>query len=178
MVLNTNENNASEYTTPESTTSAQNASQAEASTTNQFVRISTRVVNLSQNTHNPRSSSDISPNRYKIFSFPPSPEEEIIQDRTQNKTTTRDISVNVLSPTRTKNTKNKTRFTYDPPSVPPVFKHSIRTNHQIIFIITTNKLPVNFMIHLIIPIFHHLIQILNQIILKMFLNLITILLII
>ena len=37
IVLHTNENNASEYTTPESTTSAQNASKTETSTTSQFV---------------------------------------------------------------------------------------------------------------------------------------------
>ena len=44
MVLNINENNASEYTTLESTTTAQNATQAETSATNQFVRIPTRIV--------------------------------------------------------------------------------------------------------------------------------------
>ena len=70
MVLNINENNASEYTTPESTTSAQNAPQAETSTTNQFVRISTRIVSPRQNTHNPQSSSDTSPNRYITFAIP------------------------------------------------------------------------------------------------------------
>ena len=126
MALNVNENNASEYITPDSKTSAQNASQAETSTTNQFVRVTTRDVSPRQNTHNPQSSPDTSPNRYKTFTFPPSPEEEIIQDRTQNITTTRDISVSVLSPTKINNTRNKTRFTYDPPSVPSVFKHSKR----------------------------------------------------
>ena len=131
MVLNVNENKASEYTTPESTTSAQNASQAEASTTNQFVRVTTRVVSPRQNTHNPQSSPDTSQNRYKTFTFPPSPEEEITQDRTQNITNTRDISaVNVLSPTKTNNTGNKTHLTYEPPSIPSVFKHSTRTDQS------------------------------------------------
>ena len=88
-------------------TSVQNASQAETSTTNQFVRFSTRVISPKQNTHNPQSSSDTSPNRYITFTIPPSPEEELIQDRTQNITTTRDISVNVLSPTRINTTRNK-----------------------------------------------------------------------
>ena len=37
IVLHTNENNTCEYTTPESTTSAQNASQTEISTKSQFV---------------------------------------------------------------------------------------------------------------------------------------------
>ena len=69
MVFNINENNASEYTTPESTTSAQNASQAETSTTNQFVRVSTRIVSPRQNTHNSQSSSDTSPNRYITLLF-------------------------------------------------------------------------------------------------------------
>ena len=84
------------------------------------------MVSPRQNTHNPQSSSDTSPNRYITFTIPPSPEEEIIQDRTQNITTTRDTSVNVLSPTRTIfiNTRNITRSTYDPPSVSSVFKHS------------------------------------------------------
>ena len=57
IVLHTNENNTSEYTTPESTTSAQNASQTEISTNSQFVRISTRVVSPRQRTHDPQSLS-------------------------------------------------------------------------------------------------------------------------
>ena len=130
LVLNINENNASEYTTPESTTSAQNVPQAETSTTNQFVRISTRIVSPRQNTHNPQWSSDTSPNRYITFTIPPSP--EVIQDRTQNLTTTRDTSVKVLSRTRTfsNNTRNITRSTCDAPSVPSVFKHSTKTSRS------------------------------------------------
>ena len=132
MVLNINENNASEYTTPISTTSAQNVSQAEKSTTHQFVRISTRIVSPRQNTHKPQSISDTSPNRYITFIIPPSPEEERIQDITQNITTTRDTSDNVLSPTRiiSNNTRNITRSTYDPPSVPSVCKHCTKISRS------------------------------------------------
>ena len=124
MALNINENNASEYTTAESKTSAQDASQTETLATTQFVRIPTRVVSQGQNTHNPQSYSDTSPHRNITFTFPPSPE-EIVQDRTQIITSIRDISVNVLSPTRTisNNTRNTTRPIFDPPSVPSVFKH-------------------------------------------------------
>ena len=56
MVLNINGNNASYYTTPESTTWAQNASQAETSATNQFVRIPIRIISPRQNTHNSQPS--------------------------------------------------------------------------------------------------------------------------
>ena len=48
IALHINDNNASEYTTPEFTTSAQNASQTETSTTTQFNRIPTRIVSPSQ----------------------------------------------------------------------------------------------------------------------------------
>ena len=51
MTLNINENSASEYTTPESLTSAQKASQIETSATTQFVRIPTRIVSPRQNTY-------------------------------------------------------------------------------------------------------------------------------
>ena len=129
MILKTNENNASEYTIPESTTSAQNTSQPETSATNQFVRISTRIVSPRQNTHNPQSSSDTSPNQYRIFTIPPGPDEEVIQDTTQIITNNRDTSVNVLSPTRTipNNIRKKTRPTYDPPSVSSVLKQPTKT---------------------------------------------------
>ena len=60
MALNINENNASEYTTPESTTSAQNASQTGTSATSQFVRIPSRIVSPRQNTHDPQSYLDTS----------------------------------------------------------------------------------------------------------------------
>ena len=58
MTLKINENNASEYTTPESTTSAQNTSQIETLTNTQFVRIPTRIVSPRQNTHDPQSYSE------------------------------------------------------------------------------------------------------------------------
>ena len=123
-----NENNASEYTTPESTTSAQNASQTETSTNTQFVRILLGIVSPRQDTHDPQSYLDTSPHRNITFNFPPHPD-NVVQDETQKKTSIRDTSVNVLSPTRTisKNTRNITRSIYDPPSLPSVFKHSNNT---------------------------------------------------
>ena len=151
MALKMNENNASEYTTPESITSAQNASQTETSATTQFVKIPTRIVSQRQNTHDPQSYSHTSPHRNITFTIPPSPE-EIVQDRTQNITSIRNISVNVLSSTRTSNnTRNTTRPTYDPPSVPSDLNTLIKQFNQKIIIIITNQLLVNFMIHLITP---------------------------
>ena len=100
MALNINENYASEYTTPESTTSAQNVPHTGTSSPTQFVRIPTRIVSPRQNTHDPQSYSDTSPHRNITFTFPPSPE-EVVQDRTKNVTPIHDTSVNVLSPTRT-----------------------------------------------------------------------------
>ena len=51
---------------------------------------------------------------------------ETIQNETQNVTLTRDISVDNSSPTRTipGNTRNITRFGYDPPSIPSAFQQS------------------------------------------------------
>ena len=119
------ENNASEYTTPESTTSAQNASQTETSTNTQFVRIPIRIVSPRQDTHDPQSYLDTSPHRNITFNFPPHPD-DVVQYETQNITSSRDTSVNVLSPTRTisKTTRSITRSIYDHPSLPSVFKHS------------------------------------------------------
>ena len=82
MALNISENNASEFTTPESIPLAQNTSQTETSLTTKFVRIPTRIVSQRQNTHDPQSYSDTSPHRNITFTIPPSPE-EVIQDRTQ-----------------------------------------------------------------------------------------------
>ena len=128
MTPNINENNASEYTTPESTTLAQNASQTGTSATTQFVRIPTRIVDAAQNTHDPQSYSDTSPHRNITFNLPPSPD-EVVQDGTQNVSSIRDTSVNVSSPTRTisNGIQSITRSVYDPPSVPSVFKHPNRT---------------------------------------------------
>ena len=69
MALNINENNASEYATPESTTLAQKASQTGTSTTTQFVRIPARIVSPRQNTHSPQSYSDTSPHRNITLRF-------------------------------------------------------------------------------------------------------------
>ena len=172
MTLNINENNASEYTTPESTTSAQSTSQIETSTNTQLVRIPTRIVSPRQNTQESQSYSETLPRRNITFTFPPSPE-ETIQDRTQNITSSRDISVNVLSPTRTipNSTRNTTRPIYDPPSVPSVFKYSNKTsqpeNHYNNNLPTFNQNydPFNY------SFFHHLIQIFKRIILNMHPNL-------
>ena len=84
-----NDNNAREYTTPESTSSAQIASHTETSTNTHFVRIPTRSVNPRQNKHDPQ-----------LY--------EVVQDETQNIISFRDTSVNVSSPTRTisNNTRN------------------------------------------------------------------------
>ena len=118
-----NENNASEYTTPEYVSSAQNASQTEKSANTQFVRIPTRIVSPRQNPHDPQSYSETSPHCNITFTIPPSPE-EAIQDRTHKIPSSRDISVIVSSPTRTTSniTRNTTRPIYNPPSVPSVFK--------------------------------------------------------
>ena len=107
---------------------AQNTSQIETSTNTQFVRFPTRIVSPRQNTHDPKSYSESLPHRNITSNFPPSPE-ETLQDRTPNITSTRDISVNVLLPTRTisNNTRNTTRPIYDPPSVPFAFKYSKKT---------------------------------------------------
>ena len=128
--LHTNENNTSEYTTPESTTSAQNASQTEISTNSQFVRIPIRVFSPRQNTHDPRSYLDTSSHRNVTFNLP-THSDETVQDETQNLTSTHDTSVIVSSPTRTfyNHTRNTTRSRYDPPSIPSAF-HQLNTTIQ------------------------------------------------
>ena len=75
------ENNTSNYTTPESTTSAQDASQTGTSTNNLFVRVPTRVVIPRPNTYNPQSYSDTSPRPIITFNFPSNSDDEI-QDET------------------------------------------------------------------------------------------------
>ena len=59
----------------------------------------------------------------------PTHSDEVVQDETQNITSTRDTSVNVLSPTRTisNKTRNTTRSIYDPPSIPSAFQQSNKT---------------------------------------------------
>ena len=123
-----NDNNASEYTTPESTTTVQNASQTGTSTNTQFVRLPTRIVSSRPNTHDPQSYLDTSPHRNITFNFPPHPD-EVVQDETQNITSILDTSVNVLPHARTisKNTRNTTRSIYDPPSIHSAFQQSNKT---------------------------------------------------
>ena len=96
IVHHINENNISEYTTPESTTTAQTGT----STNNQVVRVPTTVVSPRPNTNNPQSYSDSSPRRIITFNFPSDSDDEI-QDETQNITSLRNTSVDVSSPTRT-----------------------------------------------------------------------------
>ena len=62
--------NTSGFSTPESTTSAQDASQAGTSTNNHLVRVPTRVVSPRPNTYDPQSYSDTSPRRNITFNFP------------------------------------------------------------------------------------------------------------
>ena len=69
IALHMNENNASEYTNPESTTSAQNASQTGTSTNTHFVRIPTRIVSPRQNTHDPQPYLDTSPHGISPLTF-------------------------------------------------------------------------------------------------------------
>ena len=133
MVHRINEN-TSEYTTPESTTSAQDASQAGTSTNNHIVRIPTRVVSPRPNTYDPQSFSDSSPRRNITFNVPSNSDDEI-QEETQIMTSFRNTSADVSSPTRTildntqniNTTQNITRSMYDPPSLPSTFKYPNKT---------------------------------------------------
>ena len=126
--------NTSEYTTPESTTSAQDASQGGTSKNNHLVRVPTRVVSPRPNTYDPQSYSDISPRRNITFNFPSNSDDEI-QVQTQNITSFRNTSVDVPSPTRTildntqniNTTQNITRSMYDPSSLPSIFKYPNKT---------------------------------------------------
>ena len=126
--------NTSEDTTPESTTSAQDASQAGTSTNNHLVRVPTRVVSPRPNTYDPQSYSATSRRRNITFNFPSNSDDEI-QDETQNITSFCNTSVDVSSPTRTilDNTQNKntlqntTRSMYDSPSLPSIFKYPNKT---------------------------------------------------
>ena len=148
---NQNENNneamvhhISEYTTPESTSSAQDASQPGTSTKNHLVRIPAKVVSPRPNIYDPQSYSDTFPRRNITFNFPSNSDDEI-QEETQKITSLRNTSVDVSSPTRTilDNTQNInttqkiTRSKYDPPSLPSIFKYPNKTirsennnNHQ------------------------------------------------
>ena len=133
MVHHINEN-TSEYITPESTTLAQDASQAGTSTNSHFVRVPNRVVSPRPNTYDPQSYSDTSPRRNITFNFPSNSDDEI-QEETQNTTSFHNTSVDVSSPTRTildntqnlNTTQNITRYVYDPPSLPSAFKYPNKT---------------------------------------------------
>ena len=126
--------NTSEYLTPESTTSAQDASQAGTSINNHLVRVPTRVVSPRPNTYDPQSYSDTSPRRNNTFNFPSNSDDEI-HDETQNIISVRYTSVDVSSPTSTvlDNTQNIntrqniTRSMYDPPSLPSTIKYPNKT---------------------------------------------------
>ena len=145
MVHHINEN-TSEYTTPESTTSAQVLSQAGTSTNNHLVRVPTRVVSPRPKTYDPQSYSDTSSRPNITFNFSSNSDDKI-QDETQNITLFRNTSVNVSSPTRTvldktqngNTPQNTTRSMYDPPSLPSIFKTPNKTirpenkNNQQIF---------------------------------------------
>ena len=126
--------NTSEYTTPESTTSAQDASQAGTSTNNQLVRVPTRIVSPRPKTYDPQSYSDTSPRRNITFNFPSNSDDEL-QEKTQTISSFRNTSVDVSSPTRTildntqniNTTQDKTHSMYDPPSLPSTFKNPNKT---------------------------------------------------
>ena len=133
MVHHINEN-TSEYTTPESTTSVQDASQAGTSTNNHLVRVPTRVVSPRPNTYDQQSYSDTSPRRNITFNFPSNSDDEV-QEETQNITSFRNTSVDVSSPARTifENTQNNnatqniSRSMYDPQSPSSIFKYPNKT---------------------------------------------------
>ena len=134
--------NHNDDTTQESTISTHNASQAGTSTSThtQSFRVPTRVVNQRQNTHNPQSHLDTSPNRNITFNLPYT--DEITHDETHNTlhedtlTTShaQNTSVNVASPTRTipDSTRYITLPRCDPPSIPSAFRsdRSISSNNN------------------------------------------------
>ena len=135
------ENNPSEFTTQESTISTHTASQVGSSSSIHIpsFRVPTRVVNQRQNTHNPQSHLDTSPNRNITFNLPYT--DETTHDETHD-TLHEDIlttshaqntSVKVASPTGTipDSTRCITRPRYDPPSFPSAFRsdRSISSNN-------------------------------------------------
>ena len=124
IISNMNDNNASEYTTPESIASAQNVSQTETSINTQFVRVPTRFVSPRQDTNDPQPYLGTSLRRNITFNFP-----EEVQDETRNITSIPNTSVIALSPTRTfsRKTRNTTGSIYDLPSNPSAFQQSNKT---------------------------------------------------
>ena len=168
IVHHINENNTSEYTTPESTTSAQDASQTGTSTNNHLVRVPSRFVCPRPNTYDPQPYSDTSPRRNITFNFLSNSDDEI-QDETQNITSFRNTSVDVSSPTRT--ILDTTHL-----DLCTILHHSLlHLNIQIkrfdLKTIITNKPPADIMTHSIIPFIHNLIQIFKRIKFEILLNL-------
>ena len=165
--LQINENNASEYTTPESTTS-----QTETSTTTQFVRNPTRIVSPGPNTHDPQSYLYTSPHRNITFNLPLH-SDEVVQDETQNITSIRDTSVNFyhLQGLFLEIHEIQLSLYMTLHQFLLRFSSQVKQFNQKIIVIITNKLLVNTMIHLITPFFHRLIQIFKQTIIKLFFNL-------
>ena len=136
--LNQNENfNDNEVTTQESTISTQNASQPGTSTSThtQSFRIPTRTVNQRQNTHNPQSYLDTSPNRNITFNLQYTNEtthdktHDTVHEDIQTTSHAQNTSVNVASPTRTRYIPPSR---YDPPSIPSAFRsdRSITSNNN------------------------------------------------
>ena len=86
------------------------------------------------NTYDPQSNPDTSPQRNITFNFPSISDDEI-EEEPQNKTSFRNNSVDVSSPTRTildttqntNTTQNITRSMYDPPSLPSTFEYQNKT---------------------------------------------------
>ena len=152
IVHRINENNTKEYTTPESTTSAQDASQTGTSTNNQFVRVPTRVVSPRPNTYDPQSYADTSPRRNVTFNFPSNSDDEI-QDETQNIASLRNTSVDVSSPTRTiLDTTQNLNTTKKKLDLCTILHHSllhlnIQTKQFDLKTLIISKLPVDNMIH-------------------------------
>ena len=101
---------------------------------------------------------------------------ENVQDRTQNITSIRDISIFLLM---FYHLQEPFLIIHEIQLEPYMILHHfflflntlIEQFNQKIIIIITNKLLVIFMIHLITPFFHRLIQIFNQLLFNLFLNL-------
>ena len=96
------ENNASEFTTQESTISTHNASQVGTSTSTHIpsFRVPTRVVNQRQITHKTQSHLDTSPNRNITFNLP-------YTDKTTHDETHDSLHEDILTTSHAKNTSVK-----------------------------------------------------------------------
>ena len=173
IVHHINENNTSEYITPESTTSAQDASQTGTSTSGHFIRVPTRVVSPRQDTYDPHLYADTSPRRKITFNFPSNSDEEI-QDETQSIISIRNTSVNVLFNGSSQELFPLLHKIYL--DLYTILHHSllplnIQTKQFDQKIIITSKLPADIMTHSITPFIHTLIQIFKRTVIIIFLNL-------